>query len=177
MRKKTITKSIGTTNKVNLSYNELMQMTNNDIDDDIKERIDKEEEENLTIQMTPDAIPDINNMLNIVNEMLEFMESSHMKKMQENDKKQFEAIVCQKYNTLLPLSMINNLLEPEPDRSNNLSILMDMFDRLDAIKKGQRNIHTEHDIFHEGLRKQYVYPTFGGKEKYEQEIAKRTNKK
>lgn len=88
-----------------------------------------------------------------------------LRKIAKKKKDRFETNVYSKYNSILPMKIISLLIEQE--RDDNLNELLDMFDKLKAVKKGDADIEQEADKFGEKLRGKYVYNHFGGKEGYE----------
>lgn len=171
----------------------------------------EEEMNKYDVRMSASAIPDLDGMLLLINEMLEFIDSPEMKdlensflddftlannledkastlnedtdadkilsikrqvaklrKIAKKKKERFENNIYGRYNSKLPMKIISLLAETE--RDSNLDDLLDMFERLKAVKLGKANIETEADKFGEKLRNKYVYEHFGGKEGYEKII-------
>jgi hypothetical protein len=146
--------------KVSLSYDELMQMTTNGEQSGLPDDVTKGlEEESLHIEMSADAIPDdITKYLEIMENMVSFMTTPDMMRLEIDDNKKFETIVSQRYNQILPMSMINMLLEPEPVRGEHVEQLIMMFEQLEAVKLGNADVHTQFEIFNNRLKKQYNVP-------------------
>jgi len=120
------------------------------------------------LSMTPDAIPDLDEYLKHINEMLEFIETPHMTKLKKNNEKEYEKLVFGKYNAHLPTKLIRLMLED--DRYDHLAKLLDMFDTLNAVKQGKKDIQDEFKKFSENLNEKYVYPLHGGKENFEKKM-------
>lgn len=98
-----------------------------------------------------------------------------LRKSADKKREEFEALVYGKYNSVIPMKIISLLIEQE--RYDNLNELLDMFERLKAVKEGKKDIHEEAEKFGEINRSKYVYPKFGGKEKFLEEMSKPQNKK
>jgi hypothetical protein len=123
------------------------------------------------VSMTPNAIPDIDSMLVHIDNLLNFVELPEMKKLETVNKKEFERLVYGRFNAILPINIINLLLED--DRYEHLDMLLNMCDTLKQVKDGKMDIHQEHAKFSEKLSEKYVYPKFGGKENFENEMMKK----
>lgn len=172
-----------------------------------------QEMQNYNVKMSASAIPDLDDMLLTIQEMLEFIESAEMndlensfldnftlandledsikllnsenenqnqkiletkrqiaklRKIAKKKKERFETHVYTRYNSVLPMKIISLLIEQ--DRDDNLNDLLDMFNKLKAVKRGDTDIDHAADKFGEKLRSKYVYNHFGGKEGYEKMI-------
>ncbi len=88
-----------------------------------------------------------------------------MKNMEKNDQLTFEQIVYNKYNDQMPRSIIKLLID-ENERYDNLAQMLDMFDSLDKIKNGQKDINHGFDEYNEKLNEKFIYPQHGGKEEF-----------
>ena len=127
--------------------------------------ITQEMVDSFRLSMDPKAIPDLDELIEIINDMMEFMDTPVMKELEMRDRDEFESVVHMKYNnTIIPFRII--VLLTSEDRYDNLDRLLDMFDTLDKIKKGEKNIFEEADKFGEKKNEEYVYPNFGGKENF-----------
>jgi len=112
--------------------------------------------------MDPTAIPDLTEMTNIILQMIDFMNSGIMLKKKSENKDEYERIVIFKYQDKIPYNIIRLLLED----IKNLGKLITMFETLTNIKKGNLDIEKEYDKFGENLNEEYLYPQFGGKDKF-----------
>lgn len=192
-----------------------------------KETFDNDNENEFSVVMTPDAIPDLGIMLKDIQDMLKFIESSELCELEEkilneslladtieydmeikneeykkiffkmvdmgesseeysvvhqnemdntkkkiaklrkssaNTKEKFESLIYGKYNSILPMKIISLMIEQE--RYNNLTELLNMFDVLNDVKVGKKDINTAAEEFGENRREKYVYPKFDGKENF-----------
>ena len=116
------------------------------------------------LNMSAEAIPNLDEMLDHINDLLECTEEPHMKQLQETDKDMFERIIINKYHDKMPFKIIRMLMEP--DRYVNLDKLLDMFETLKKVKRGEADVYDEFKKFNEKQNEQYVYPKFGGKEEF-----------
>jgi hypothetical protein len=119
----------------------------------------------IKMSMDPSAIPDLGDILQYVDNLIEFVEKPEMIILKGADYQEFEKRVYQRYNQFMPIKIIGLLID-EDERYDNLTKLLDMFDRLENVKRGNSNIQTEYEDFSEKLNEQYLYPVFGGKEKF-----------
>ena len=117
------------------------------------------------LSMDPNAIPDLGQMLDIINDLLAFIETDRMIKLENDNKLEFERTIHGKYNALLPIKIIKLMIEP--DRYDHLSRLLDMFDILNNVKDGNSNIQDAYTNFSEKLNEKYIYPMHGGKANFE----------
>lgn len=90
-------------------------------------------------------------------------------KLADKKKEEFENLIYGKFNSVLPMKIISLMIEP--DREDNLTELLDMFEILKEVKEGKRDLNEEAEKFGEKNRSKYVYPKFGGKDKYMQAIS------
>lgn len=135
--------------------------------DDLMKNVDfNKMTEQLKLNMSVDAIPDMKKRLKVIRDIVNFIESPEMKVMEKNNLQLFESLVVNKYyNDVENMKIINLLLDKEK-RYENLNILIDMMTKLDEIKNGKRDLHKEHEQFVENMNEKYVYTKFGGKEKF-----------
>lgn len=124
------------------------------------------------LSMNPNAIPDMGEMLEIVNEMISFIETPEMQLLEKANFPEFETRLYGMYNAKLPMKVIS--LMTEADRYDNLDELINMFDVLNDIKEGKKNMQEEFEKFNEGLNKKYLYDPHGGKENFEKTFATQT---
>jgi len=134
-----------------------------DPSEQVQEEVDK-----YVLSMNKEAIPDVDNMLETVNDLLNFIESPGMVKLEASDKKKFEEVTYSKYNDSLSVSIIRMMLED--DRYDNLVKLMDMFESLQNVKNGKIDVQSAFKNFREGKNEEYIYPTFGGKKGFEDKM-------
>ena len=133
------------------------------------EKMDKYAENAIQVKSDPNAIPDLQNMLVHIYDLLDEIETPKMQALEKNDRKQFEFILTHKYRDNIPSIKIMNLIL-EPERYENLEKLLDMFERLQKVKTGHLNIDVAQKEWCESLNQQYVYPAHGGKEGFEKKI-------
>ncbi len=131
--------------------------------------IDENEINAMKIEMDPNAIPDLDNMLIYIQKLLEEIETPRMQYLEKTNKNEFEKILTHKYHENIPSFKIINLLL-EPERYENLDKLLDMFERLKNIKNGNLDIQKAHKDWCEKMNEEYVYPKHGGKANFEKNI-------
>lgn len=131
----------------------------------------------MQVEMDPNAIPNLEKLLENIQNLLEDIESEPMQKLAKVNKKEFEKIITHKYfqGQDVPLKIVNLMLEEE--RYENLEKLLDMLDRLKDVQQGKLEINNAYKQFSEKLNETYVYPVHGGKEKFEKKMAETATKK
>lgn len=137
--------------------------------------LNQESLEQFKMSMDPQAIPDLDDMLLHINNLLTFIESPHMIDLELNNKEEFERLIFTKYNSILPINIIRLMLEE--NRYDNLNKLLDMFNILTDVKHGKKDIFEEHEKFSEKMNAEYVYPKYGNKENFNEEVKKLKNNK
>jgi len=114
--------------------------------------------------MSAEAIPDIDLMLQTINQVLDTIDTPHMRDLETNNHEMFERIIINKYHEILPFKIIRLLLEE--DRYDNLTQLLDMFEMLRNVKEGRADVYEEFQKFNEQKNEKYLYPSFGGKDEF-----------
>lgn len=127
----------------------------------------------MEVQPDPSAIPDLDDLLEKIQNLLKDVEEQITPNLSPEQKENVETKICVKYNTQIPIKIINLMLEEQ--RYDNLDKLLDMFDRLKDVQKGKADIVQAQQSFGEKLNEQYVYPKFGGKEGFEKKMAEKKN--
>lgn len=147
-------------------------------------KINEEQINQYKMSMSSDAIPslqELDNMMENLNDLILFIETPHMKKLENTNKNEFEKIVFGKYNSVLQMRMIHLLIDDKELRYDNLDQLLDMLVTMQNIKKGNKNVQEEYEKFSNKLTEKYVYSNYKGnsleekKQNFEKEIMK--NKK
>jgi hypothetical protein len=129
----------------------------------------------LTLEMTPDAIPDLDALTGKVMDFLDFIDTPQMMKLEGDDNTKFRQLINAKYDDM-PHSIVKIFLDRE-NRIENLERLLSTFEMLDTIKKGNKDMESEFDTFREGLFHRYLYPQFGGKEEFARKMATKPKNK
>jgi len=121
------------------------------------------------LTMSASAIPDLDQMLEKIYELLEYTETPMMKSLEIQNKDMFERYIINKYHEVLPFKIIRLLMEHE--RYENLDKLLDMFEILGTVKSGKADVYDEFKKFNEVQNERYLYPKFGGKEKFMEKMS------
>jgi len=137
--------------------------------------MDENDRREMEVAPDPNAIPDLDILLEKIQEMLTEIELPAMQEFAKINKKEFEKILAHKYMSDIPLSIINLMLEEQ--RYEHLERLLNMFDQLRKIKKGDVNIEDAQKNFSEQLNEEYLYKKFGSKENFEKKMTESMNKK
>jgi hypothetical protein len=112
-----------------------------------------------------EGIHDIEKLMGHVIDLVEFMNSEPMKEMKIKNNDEFERVIIFKYQNDIPYRIISLLFE---NQEKFLPELIDMFEILLKIKSGKADCKTEYEKFGESKNEEYIYPKFGGKEKFYQ---------
>jgi hypothetical protein len=115
----------------------------------------------IRMSMDASAIPDLTELLKYVNSLISFVETPEMMLLSKTNYEEYERRAYQRYNQHMPIKIIGMMVNEE-ERYENLERLLDMFDRLDGIKSGKKNMQEEYADFSEKLNEQYLYPEYGG---------------
>lgn len=129
------------------------------------DKMTQDEVDRMKLTMNASAIPDLDELLMNINEMIDFMEKPAMQHLVKNNMTEFERIVFQKYNQIMPIRIIRLLIEPKT-RYDHLDGLIEMFESLNSAKRGEVDILDVHEKFTEKVNEKYVYAKFGGKDKF-----------
>lgn len=124
-----------------------------------------------TIDMTVDAIPDTNELIEHLNNAILFIDTPAMQLLEIEDNEKFETILHEKYNSRLPNSMIKLLCSNE--RENNIEQIVEMLCSLSEIKQGKKDLMEETKKFSEKQSEKYIYPKFGGKNNFLDKMSKK----
>lgn len=135
-----------------------------------EDEVDENARTELELKPDPSAIPDLSQMLEKIYELLKEADKFLVPGLSEEKRKKIETRLSQKYNNDIASVKIISLMLAE-ERYENLERLLDMFDRLEEVKKGRVEINEAQRNFGEKLNEKYVYPKFGGKEEFEKKMA------
>jgi uncharacterized protein YdiU (UPF0061 family) len=120
------------------------------------------------------AIPDLTLLTTKLLEFIEFEEKEETQKLKEEDRGNYNYIVYKEYE-MLPPTMIKLLSEKEK-RTENLQKVLDMLELLKNVKNGTTDFEKAENDFMEKRSEEYLYPMFGGRDKFYQ-IAEENKKK
>lgn len=120
------------------------------------------------------AIPDLTLLTTKLLEFIEFEEKEEIQKLKKGNKGEYNYIINEKFQ-MLPPTMIKLLSEKEK-RTENLQKVMDMLRLLKNVKEGKTNFEKAENEFMEKRSQEYLYPMFGGRDKFYQ-IAEENKKK
>lgn len=132
-----------------------------------------------TREMDPpkEEIPDIEQLMDMVIEFMTYISTDQMQTMEKSDPDGFEKHLDNKFSAFsLRYYGIFKMLLEKKGREENLAKLIDLFSSLNKVKTGKKSMDLAYEQYTEGLNNEYIYPKYGGKEKFEQHI-KNKNKK
>jgi hypothetical protein len=138
------------------------KLTNN-VPKKIQKEMKRMMEQGMEVKADPSAIPDLDNLLSEIKKIIKDVESPQFVALKEKNKSEYEQVIVHKYLEKVPLKIINLMMED--NRYSHLSNLLDMFDKLNDVKKGKTNIDEAGKQFGEKMNEQYLYPKFGGGKK------------
>jgi hypothetical protein len=69
-------------------------------------------------------------------------------------------------------SIYKMLVDDETNRNRNLEKLFNMIDKLKDVEAGKTNVEREFFKVREELAQEFLYPQFGGKEKFQKALEK-----
>jgi hypothetical protein len=141
-----------------------------------EDEVDENARAEIELKADPSAIPDLSKMLEKIYDLLKEADTLLVPGLSEEKRKKTETRLSQKYNNDISSAKIISLMLAD-DRYENLDRLLDMFDRLEEVKKGRVEINDAQRNFGEKLNEKYVYPKFGGKEEFEKKMAEEAVKK
>lgn len=122
-------------------------------------------------ELSVNAIPDLEKLLSIVLEMLLYINTDEMQKLETTDEIAFEHHLDAKFEYLSSkYYIIFKMLLDKKHRTENIEKLIDTFSILRDVKSGSINIHDADKNYKEALNEQYIYPKYGGKENFEKEM-------
>ncbi len=120
------------------------------------------------VKYSIDEIVDIDKILNNIIDFIQFSDKPEIIDLEKRDDTAYFHLIMERYEEL-PMSIIRLLMERE-NRSENVEKLLDMITLLSKLKNGEGDINEEFEKFSENLNEEYVYPEFGGKEKFEEKM-------
>lgn len=126
-----------------------------------KEYLSEEYLNEIRMSMDASAIPNLEELLKYVNSLITFVETPEMVSLSKTNYQEYERMAYQRYNQHMPIKIIGMIVNEE-ERYENLERLLDMFDTLEAIKSGKKNMQDEYANFSEKLNEKYLYPAYGG---------------
>jgi uncharacterized protein YfkK (UPF0435 family) len=129
-------------------------------------------------QLDVNAIPDLEALLDKILDMLEYINTDEMIAMENENKDEFEQHIDSKFKDLsIRYYSIFRLLMDKQNREENIYKIIEMFTKLKEVKSGRLNIEKADQDFKENMNQIYVYPKWGGKEKFEKAMQEEAKKK
>ena len=123
-----------------------------------------EDEETMSVNAIP-SYSELNKRMNKIMELVEFLKSPEIKDKPEDEKEQLAILRYQ--DDIASINIIRQIVE---DPKKNLKKVIDLYQLMGKIKRGEADLHEEFNKFGEQQNEDYVYPQFGGKEKFETKI-------
>lgn len=130
-----------------------------------------------TMGDAPEAIPDIEQLLDHVISMLEYMNTDEMKQLEDSDPDAFEKHLDIKFSEFTyRYYAVFKLLLDKVNRKDNVARLIQLFEKLNKIKNNEASMDDAYEEYTEGLNSRYIYPKFGGKQNFEKKMTENHNK-
>ena len=126
-------------------------------------------ESSTVLEMSPDAIPDIKKLTADIFELLIYIDSPDMQKLKRDCYGMYLNKIDEKYQDM-PYSIIKLLSDESDNRDDNIIKLLNILETMNSIKEKNKNLDSEYEKFRENLNEEYVYPEFGGKDKFEEKM-------
>lgn len=124
-------------------------------------------------------LPNTDELMDMIIPFLEYIQTEPMEKLEKTDPKSFEKHLDSKFSKFSErYYAVFKLLIDKKDRAKNVQKLIELFGKFEEVKEGKRTIDSAYKEFTEELNSEYIYPKFGGKDKFEKTIMdKHKNKK
>jgi len=125
------------------------------------------------------GLPDIMNLTKQIIDFIEYIEKPEIKEMAKENTMIYKQHLETKFEefTLEYYSIYRMLVDNEINRSHNIEKLFKMIDRLHKVESGKSNVEKEFVKVREELAGEFLYPQFGGKDKFEKTMNKNLKKK
>lgn len=119
--------------------------------------------------------PDMLYVVNTLTEIFTFISTDEMIKLKEDDKLEYDKTVTQKFPEFSEryFSLFSVVLSGELETMTHLVM---MIKTLGQVNSGKISMNTAYARVRDELSDKYIYPQFGGKDKFEEEIKKRHKK-
>ncbi len=129
-------------------------------------------------EYAPEQIGDLDQLLTWILEFLDYIETPEMVRLAKLDSKAHEAHLDRKFSAFSQKNWaVFKILMERQNREENLHKILDMITRLKNVQNGKSTMDKEYETFTEGLNSEYIYPQFGGKDKFTKTIEARGKKK
>ena len=127
--------------------------------------------------LSANAIPNLEKLLDSILELLRYINTDEMQKMETDDQQAFEQHVDAKFNDLsIRYYSIFRLLMDKEHREENVHQIIDMISKLKEIKEGKVDIEKATKDYTETKNQAYIYPKWGGKEQFEKAMREEEKK-
>lgn len=133
---------------------------------------------NILKDITKDDIngsPDLEYIVKSLTEIFEFISKDEIMKLKDENKLEYDKTLTLKFPEFSDryFSLFSVILSGELDSMTHLVL---MIKTLGMVKAGKISMDTAYAQIREELSNQYIYPQFGGKEKFEETVRNRHKK-
>ena len=123
---------------------------------------------------SPEEIPNLDELLTMIIDFLEYIDTPEMKEFEKNDKNGYTNHVDRKFSKFtLRYYGIFTMLMQRKNREENLYKIIELITQLKKVQLGESDLDKEYETFTKNLNKEYIYSQFGGQEQFEKTIKNR----
>lgn len=121
-------------------------------------------------------LPDLKQLVETLTAIFECIGTDDMIRLRETDKDKYDETLLKKFPDFCERywSLFNIILDGEMESMGNLVM---MINTICMVKTGQISMDTAYAHIREKLSEKYIYPTFGGKDKFEKTMIENHRKK
>lgn len=130
------------------------------------------------MEEAPEAIPDIEKLIDSVITFLQYINTEEMQKMEIADPHAFEKHLDNKFSEFtLRYYTVFKLLLDKPNRENNVARMLEIFQNLNRVKNSEKTMDRAYDEFIDEVNDEFIYSKYGGKDNFEKEMIKQNKLK
>lgn len=124
------------------------------------------------------VLPDLEKLLDRVLELLQYINTEEMKDLESKDPAAFETHLDLKFEDIsMKYYSVFRLVIDKENREENIFRLIEIFSTLKKVKAGDLDIDRADEDFRENMNQEFIYSKYGGKEKFEAEMHKKSKKR
>lgn len=155
-----------------------MNFNNNDFRSDNKfyteEDMKKDKDAYVCKEKNIVSLPNLNELTKDTYEILFYIESDKMKKLEDKNPEDFKKELEEKFpNYVIKYTHTFEKLCDKENREENVKKLLELFENMRNVKNGKANFDSVSYNVKEELNEKYVYPKHGGKKNFEKNMRKK----
>lgn len=125
-------------------------------------------------QLDINAIPDLGKLLDNILQLLQYINTDEMQKLELEDNESFMEHVDNKFRNLsIQYYSIFSLLMDRKNREDNVQKIIEMINRLKQVKEGKISLKQADHDYKEEINQRYIYSQWGSKEQFEKAMKKK----